>query len=448
VHGPVIGGRGISQPQPNAPLPAGFVEEEWIIGGEASSYELTSDASADGFWDAHAGKRAPYATRMIVRRPGDPDAFSGVVLIEWLNATAGTDSSPDWGFLAPEIGRSGHAWVGVTAQAIGVDGGTGLLSGDPNGGLAASDPERYGTLSHPGDAYGYDIFTQTGVALSETGPTSPLGDLEPTHFIGIGESQSAFFLTTYVNAVHQVSGFFDGFLVHSRGGGAAPLAGQFGSEDIPGAVRIRTDLADPVLIFETETDMTVLKYAGARQDDTDTVRTWEVAGTAHADAGVIAAVTGGVRDPSSGSFLGCTTPINAGPQPEVVRAALRQLVTWTVDGIAPPTSPRLHMTQDGVAIVRDRLGNAVGGIRTPLVDAPVDVLIGDPAQGASDTCALFGQTIALDATTLTELHGSRERWLDAFRASAANTVAAGFMLNVDADALIEEVEARELPFES
>ena len=53
----------------------------------------------------------------------------------------------------------------------------------------------------------------------------------------------------------------------------------------------------PVLIFETETDLTLLGYAQARQPDTDLVRTWEVAGTSHADAHFIRSMIGGPRDP-------------------------------------------------------------------------------------------------------------------------------------------------------
>ena len=34
----------------------------------------------------------------------------------------------------------------------------------------------------------------------------------------------------------------------------------------------------PVLIFEAETDVTLLQYALARQDDAEYIRTWEVAG--------------------------------------------------------------------------------------------------------------------------------------------------------------------------
>jgi hypothetical protein len=39
------------------------------------------------------------------------------------------------------------------------------------------------------------------------------------HLIAMGESQSAFRLLTYVNAVHPAARVYDGFLIHSRDGG-------------------------------------------------------------------------------------------------------------------------------------------------------------------------------------------------------------------------------------
>lgn len=45
----------------------------------------------------------------------------------------------------------------------------------------------------------------------------------PKRVIAVGESQSAVFLTTYVNAIDPVAKVYDGFLVHSRFGNAGTL---------------------------------------------------------------------------------------------------------------------------------------------------------------------------------------------------------------------------------
>ena len=52
---------------------------------------------------------------------------------------------------------------------------------------------------------------------------------------------------------------------------------------VPSPTLIRADLDVPVLTFQTETDLLFLQSRVARQDDTDRLRLWEVAGTAHAD---------------------------------------------------------------------------------------------------------------------------------------------------------------------
>ena len=123
---------------------------------------------SDGKWTITPTSTAPYETRILVRRPTNPAHFNGTVIVEWMNVSAG-ESSPDWDFLNPMLMRDGYAYVGVSAQALGVDGGKSLL-GTPSaaggsGGLVANEPARYGSLHHPGDQYALDMFAQIGQAL-------------------------------------------------------------------------------------------------------------------------------------------------------------------------------------------------------------------------------------------------------------------------------------------
>jgi hypothetical protein len=367
------------------------------------------------------------------------------------------------------MGREGHAYIAVSAQALGVEGGDPLLDVDVDeeeaedvgastdtSGLKNIDPDRYGTLVHPGDAYAYDIYTQVGRAVEES-PALVLGGLEPSKVIAAGESQSAAFMTTLINAVHPLDPVFDGFLVHSRGGGVAPIGGDMAtarSEENTDAFRqmgiqIRTDLDVPVFVFETETDLITLGYSSVRQPDSDLVRTWEVAGLSHADAHFIRAVIGGPRDPGAGEFLGCTGPINTGPQHEVLQAALHHLVAWVDGGDPPPAGTPIDLTDDDEAtIARDDLGIATGGVRHPMVDVPTVVLSGAPPEdGGGGVCFLFGTTTPIPQDTLLELYGDADAYLDAFTASADEAVEAGFLLRSDADALVAEAEANRALFE-
>ena len=140
---------------------------------------------------------AAYKTRILVRRPTIPPHFNGTVMVEWMNVSAG-ESAPDWDFLNPMLMRDGYAYVGVSAQALGVDGGKSIL-GTPAARAAAGwcseEPSRYGSLHHPGDQYALDMYAQIGQALRDAHGAGVLGGLKPQHILAVGESQSAFYLT-------------------------------------------------------------------------------------------------------------------------------------------------------------------------------------------------------------------------------------------------------------
>ncbi len=445
LEGPITTGR-LVEPVSAVPVDLaahGYVREEFFVSGTASAYAVTGPPGTDGRWSVTTQESAGYRTRILVRRPRDPDRCNGTVLVEWFNVSSGAEASPDWTYLSPQILGDGYAYVGVSAQRIGVDGGEALV-GVPgmvlSGGLVASGPDRYGTLRHPGDRFAFDMLSQIGRALRAGGPGSALGGRRPERIIAVGESQSAFFLTTYINAVHPRAQAYDGFFVHSRGGSAASLTGTpTASDDVPSGLQIRSDINVPVVIFETETDLgPLLDYGPARQPDTDRIRTWEVAGTAHADAYVV----GGFA-----SHLGCDHTVNEGPQHFVAQAALVALNRWIADGVAPASASPLQMaTTTPPVLARDELGNALGGVRTPAVDVPVAALSGEAPPGATRLCALFGSTVPFDTDTLVRLYGDKAGYLVAYGHSLDTAIAAGFLLESDRAPLLAAAEA--VPFPS
>lgn len=419
---------------------AGYVEEEYFVSGTAVRFEPDGPLEDDGRWSVTEGEAAPFTTRILVKRPVDPGDASGVVVVEWNNVSAGADGTPDWSYTSAELLRSGHVHVGVSAQAAGIDGEVGGGLGGFGTPLVPADPERYGDLSHPGDPYSYDIFRLVGrlVRGGATDGPDPLDEIPVAHVLAVGESQSAFRLTTYVNAVHPLDDeVFDGFLVHSRGGGAAPLDdGEGLASGVAGSVLLRDDLAAPALVFSTETDLTVLGYRNARQPDGDSIVGWEVAGTAHADAFLL----GG--DPAVGEALGCSGPINDGPQHVALKAAMAALVDWVVDGDPPAPSPRIEI--EGDAIVRDDDGLAVGGIRLPAVEVPFASLSGDPRPGSGVLCSLFGSTEAFSPADMSARYGTSDGYVAQVDDAYDDAVAAGFALEADRDAVL--TEARSVPF--
>ena len=430
----------------------GYVVEEFIVSGTASAYKLTGQPTPDGAWTAQPTDTAPYATRMVVIRPKDPKAFNGSVAVEWLNVTGGLDAGPDWTYSHREMLRSGMAYVGVSAQKVGVEGGQSLGGGGMP--LKKANPARYGTLVHPGDAYSFDMFSQAGQAV-KTGAV--LGPLKAKHVIATGESQSAVFMTTYVDAIDPLAKVYDGFYIHSRFGGApapetAAMRGGPNGRPGPAGVLMRPNLRVPVMTLISETDLIGSGLSGfwaAEQPDNDKLRIWEMPGTAHVDNYMffIGGLDGGavpidkmaaLWKPNDALFgAKMAKPINASPAHHyVAMAAMAGLERWVRTGKAPPKAARMT-TEPAVTagqppkLAADANGNTQGGIRTPWVDAPTARLSGSGNTGGPYGF-LVGSTQPYDAATLAKLYpGGKADYLKKFDASLSSAVKAGFILPAD-----------------
>ena len=440
----------------------GYQASEAFVGGTATSYRLPGPPSADGVWNASAAATAPFKTRMVVIRPVDPAKFNGTVLVEWLNVTAGQDAAADWMVAHREMVRKGYAWVGVSAQKVGVEGGGGIMGAGTA--LKKADPQRYGSLSHPGDAFSFDIFSQVGRALKTPGAAGLLGSLAPRQVLGIGESQSAAFLTTYVNAVDRLARVYDGFFIHSRFGSSSALdAGGMGGapgsgpESPPPHVRFRPDLRVPVLTLITETDLLggrLPGYHASRRPDSATLRVWELAGAAHADNYLFAgafmdsgkegsAALAKVFLPSKQGPMGPeAVPLNPGmPHHYVSEAAISALNGWVRTGKAPASTPLLTLDPAAgsaePALVRDASGIARGGIRTPWTDVPTIRLSGkgDPK---SFIGMLAGKGEPMTKAELAALYpGGKAEYLRRFTAALNAAIRAGHILADDRQEILD-----------
>jgi hypothetical protein len=174
-----------------------------------------------------------------------------------------------------------------------------------------------------------------------------------------------------------------------------------------------------------------------RQPDRSTYRLWEVAGTAHADAHLMGSVADG---------LDCGVPINDGPMHVVAKAALRSLETWVRTGEEPAGAPLLEVTPgDDPAFVRDGDGIVVGGIRTPPVDVPVDVLSGAAGPNPDLLCILLGSTTALSEERLAERYRDRADYESQYEDATDQAIAAGFVLEEDRDALLTFARPERIP---
>jgi alpha/beta hydrolase family protein len=408
---------------------AGYTEAEYFFSGRASAYGQVGDWTRDGLWKAKPTTDADYKVRMLVRRPSEVRRFNGTVVVEWLNVTAQLEGAADFMQMREELLREGYVWVGLGVQSAGVNA--------PRTGLKAWDPKRYGSLVQPGDAYSYDIFSQGAQALRHPQGLDPLGGLRVGRILATGRSQSAFRLVTYINAVHPIARVYDGFLVHSRGANAAALFD--GAEGrVPPNALVRADVDVPVLCLQTEGDIIALRSHLARQDQSRHYRQWEVAGCAHAEIPRWVVET----PPPLDLGPGCKEPVNAAPHHAVVKAALRALARWVRDSAAPAQSPMIELS-DPVAsdpIVRDKYGNAKGGIRLPELEAPTATLNGrsnsvaaQPGTGTPNFCFLFGLTVAFDKPTLTALYPTHDAYVKSFNRATDTLEREGFWLKPEGE---------------
>jgi hypothetical protein len=459
----------------------GYVEEEFFLSGQANRYSTPAGERGTVLDTNHA-----YTTRIVVRRPKAAARFNGTAIVEWYNVSQGHDGEFEWFQASDHFLRSGFAWVGVSAQAAGVNA---LKEWSPVR-YAALDVTRGGTIQV--DALSYDIFSQAALAVRGKGTRDIMGGLRVQRVIATGHSQSAGRLYTYFHSVHPLtSKMYDAVLLHGGGG------------------RVSPDLNVKVFKYLDESD--VIGQANSRVVDSAGYRQWEIAGSSHLDAqfsrsmaalglrvsgmrpveGAPAiagpsisggekgngAVGNGAGPENEGTNGGCAQPpFSRVPSYHVLGAAFDAVHRWLVDGVLPPSAPPIELRQlppdagapadaargrggpstalgtgRGAAgprwdIVRDDLGLARGGIRVAAVAAPIARNTGDNVGTAAVTatgernCRLMGSSEPFDAARLASLYPTHDAYVAKVREATEKLLRGGFIDKVDADQTIRDAE--------
>jgi hypothetical protein len=409
-------------------LPDGYVVEEFQLLGVAGCYQRRAGeplATAD----VEMVGSASYHTRLLVVRPADPATFNHTVLLNWQNVSAGFEQS------APSRGEpyEGYAWVGVSAQEVGLYGPSlGMRGGARNArGLVDEDPERYDMLRHPGDPGSFDIFADAArvVGPGRSTTVDPLAGFDVEKVIATGASQSAMRLVAYANALHRRQQVVDGYALTVWEGQAPDLL------DGPIAVgsrrtAIRDDLGVPVVVVNSEFEAVPLHLVGAV--DSEWIRYWEVAGTPH------------------GATTRSRSPNDRGWQPNLLRfapvadSAIRHVRRWVHDARPAPRQPRIEIDAGPRSSVRrDRRGNAVGGIRLPELQAPVAEYRGNGA--GTGMPSLYGASRRFSDQDLRSMYPDRRVFEDRWRAAVDHLVSSEALRPEDAPGMIGRMNDVELP---
>jgi Alpha/beta hydrolase domain len=466
---------------------AGYAEHEFTMSGGATIYKQSGSWSSNGRWGVSPSQtNVPYTTRLLVRYPTNPAKFNGTVVFEWLNDTTGGDQDPVWAQLYNQLINKGYAYVGVTAQRPGMKD------------LAAWDPARYGSLGDSNDGESYEIFTQAAEAVKADSATL-LGGLTPKELIGTGDSQSAFRVDTYVNAIQPLKHAFNGFLGVGRGATAAPIGeGLVASSPFPAL--IRTDNTAPFIELNTQGDIEELDAAAARQADNNDLRIWELPGASHIDAHEAAYETETIarEEPTlgvpqclfgtpiegTGTALDGVNQTDNMPLFEVEDAALAAVQNWVTKGIAPAHGKQISTIPWFFGLYytvnRNQYGIGQGGIQMPDAQVPAENYSGinfaipseesltppgitseledvftsletggitNEALRDSGLCLLSGYFTNLSQSALKSLYPTAASYASKFTTAVNAEVAAGFMTPEDATVAIANANAGIGPFQ-
>lgn len=431
----------------------GYVEEEYFFKGKANIYQEQGDYECKVIREG-----LPYCNRFLLRRPKDMESFSGNVVVEILNATAGFDIDRMWVTGAVELMRNGCVYIGVTSKP------------DVLPALKLMDPQRYGELtwkvnvayesmkSQPkGDpvALPRDMESETGLFWDMLTDLAKwikeyIGDKKTRKYVYLaGWSQSAAYLKSYAryfafrDPVHPIfDGYFAAGGVHSL---SIPL-NQFGNWSTEEARKtIIEKMPVPYIALQTESENVEMKGYEAFQPDANgeelKYRRYEVAGATHDTVFSLLKYYAGDKDMERihmmPQYEGTDPYPNDYPYEYCFAAVYRTLFDWVREGKNPMPGKRVSVNEKKEKLT-DEFGNSVGGMRTPLLEHPVctyyDYSHGDPKKYPGGRFYLFGHEEPLSKEKLNKMYCSSKEYEKLIRNAAKKCCE-------DGDMLLEDIES-------
>lgn len=401
-----VAGPGLMYPDPAIAVVAGavqveafpYVTEEFFVSGTAAG--------------------APYATRIIVRRPRDPKRASGTVVAEALHA-GGRSLIFEWSRVS--ILTRNHVFVEIVHSAANVN----LLK--------TFNAARYALLNIA-QGQTNEILAQVGMLIKSR--PGVLGPYPVRQITLMGTSASSGTVRNYLpaHAELRVAGggpIFDGFLLTSTNGNT-PLP-----------------IVDvPMVQMPTQTEVHTHAEAGIayRRPDSDEpgnrFRLYEVAGMPHNNS----------RDSRGFAADPCTLPATDFPAGAFTALGLNHLIEWIANGRTPPRAPYIEVDQDtandGSHLALDEFGNARGGVRNVWVDVPIATygVFGKGKTPAQDRlCLLAGTEVPLPEATLRKLYRNKAEYESRINERLAEMVRDGWFLEEYVDLVRRDVEATSIP---
>ena len=432
----------------------GYVEQEFIVSGNANVYDWAADGSL-----SVKTEKAPYAARILVRRPANASKFSGAVVVEPMGAGRRFDWAIMYGYLNEHMMEHGDAWVGITMPAA-------------SDGLKKFNPTRYGAVAftnpNPGEAcpgakggpspmeegLRFDLISQVGALLKAAPAGSPFAGFRVE---GIYMTSQFPDVVTYLDAIHSHARLangkpvYDGYLLRNPGApsrlsncGAAP-----GQND-PRRIVANVDVPVIEVVAQGEVPESLAQRRPDSDEPGNRFRRYEAAGASHIDRWAYdrGFPTFADQTATGGTAQGTPEfPLNAKCDPPftfstdtrlkyVYDSTLVHLDEWARKGKPAPRASLIEV-KDG-AVVLDQAGNGVGGVRSPWVDVPAATYFTGSTPAA---CREFGHTVAFDKARMDSLYGSDKNYESKFAKSVDELVKAGWYTESDGKKMKAEAAA-------
>jgi hypothetical protein len=354
----------------------------------------------------------PYKTRVVVRKPVNNAAFSGLVLVEPMHPSG---SAHMFEYTSIYTMSSGHIAVDI------------VTAGQAQ--IIAHNRERYQDIQIA-QGQTNEILAQVGALMRPNQKGSPLAGLGVRKMVMAGTSATAGILINYLPA-HMVyrtpdmQRIYDGFMPTSNGATIRQI-------DVP-LIQVPTmhEVRGPNITSRQDSDQ-----------PGDQFRLYEFAGIGHVDT----------RDNVRLQPNPCKNPTSNFPLQAYMSVALHHLFRWVDKNVVPPRADRIwkdrNESNDGSAMLLDEHGNARGGIRNPYVDFPM-AKYGVPNEGAvpvipnpsayvaaggqaaaNQMCNLGGYQIELSKAQLKQLYGNKQTYRSRVEKRLTELEKAGWSLAV------------------
>ena len=434
--------------EPDAP----FVEEEYFFDGTANVYERTEDG----------GKRvrfadAPYTSRILVRRPQNPEQFSGNIVFEIMNSTPRYDLDRCWVILRKQLMRAGDIFVGVMSKPVVI------------ANMQRLDPERYKDLKWPNplkydlpveklgniptasfpeseDGLYWDILMDIARLLRSTEKQNPLQAFcagKDVKNILVTWSQSGAYMIRYLQDFGTQEGkdCFDGYFAMGAAPVCTPNLNQ--EEQTPvSEMDLHVSPDRPMIDMHTESDNARLGGAWSRMEDSEFYRIYDIAGPSHDT--VYSSIEYYENNEDSKKlgimprYQGTEPNPNSFPYHFAYQKALTLLIDWVRTGKAPMTVPTIPFGDDLENLKKD--GNSTFGWQLPQFKLAVCEYHGTatpPSPESAFSCSVFGCERPFPEGELVRRYGSLAHYQELLLAETDRAIEEGLLLAEDREESIE-----------